>query len=102
VLFERRLFHSQFALEDQKEGMAAFLEKRKARLQESIELVERIWLKSYPPGVPAEINPDEYKSLVELFETSIRKYGEAPGVQQHGQDRISFADLDRMSRDFGA
>ena len=29
VLFERRAFHSQFALEDQKEGMAAFLEKRK-------------------------------------------------------------------------
>ena len=29
VLFERRLFHSQFALDDQKEGMAAFLEKRK-------------------------------------------------------------------------
>ena len=29
VLFERRLFHSQFALADQKEGMAAFVEKRK-------------------------------------------------------------------------
>ena len=29
ILFERRLFHSQFALEDQKEGMAAFIEKRK-------------------------------------------------------------------------
>jgi len=29
VLFERRLFHAMFALEDQKEGMAAFLEKRK-------------------------------------------------------------------------
>jgi enoyl-CoA hydratase len=29
VLFERRLFHSQFALDDQKEGMAAFVEKRK-------------------------------------------------------------------------
>jgi enoyl-CoA hydratase len=29
VLFERRVFHSQFGLEDQKEGMAAFLEKRK-------------------------------------------------------------------------
>ena len=29
VLFERRMFHSQFALEDQKEGMAAFVEKRK-------------------------------------------------------------------------
>ena len=29
VRFERRLFQSQFALEDQKEGMAAFVEKRK-------------------------------------------------------------------------
>ena len=29
VRFERRLFHSTFATEDQKEGMAAFIEKRK-------------------------------------------------------------------------
>jgi len=29
VLFERRVFHAQFGLEDQKEGMAAFVEKRK-------------------------------------------------------------------------
>jgi enoyl-CoA hydratase len=29
VRFERRLFHSGFAVEDQKEGMAAFIEKRK-------------------------------------------------------------------------
>ena len=29
VLFERRMFHSLFATEDQKEGMAAFVEKRK-------------------------------------------------------------------------
>jgi len=29
VLFERRLFHAMFALEDQKEGMAAFVQKRK-------------------------------------------------------------------------
>jgi enoyl-CoA hydratase len=29
VLFERRVFQSQFTLEDQKEGMAAFVEKRK-------------------------------------------------------------------------
>jgi enoyl-CoA hydratase len=31
--FERRLFHSMFALEDQKEGMAAFAEKRPARFR---------------------------------------------------------------------
>jgi len=33
VLFERRLFHAAFALEDQKEGMAAFVEKRKPRFK---------------------------------------------------------------------
>ncbi len=33
LLFERRVFHSAFALEDQKEGMAAFAEKRKATLK---------------------------------------------------------------------
>lgn len=33
LLFERRLFHSLFALEDQKEGMAAFLEKREPRFR---------------------------------------------------------------------
>ena len=31
LLFERRVFHSAFALNDQKEGMAAFVEKRKAK-----------------------------------------------------------------------
>ena len=33
VLFERRLFHAAFALDDQKEGMAAFVEKRKPRFK---------------------------------------------------------------------
>ncbi len=33
VLFERRVFHSLFATEDQKEGMAAFVEKRKAKFK---------------------------------------------------------------------
>src|SRR5438034_9896840 len=63
--------------------------------------MERIWLKSYPPGVPADINPDEYKSLVELFETSIGKYGGRPAFNNMGRT-IRFAELDRMSRDFGA
>ena len=30
--------------------------------------MERIWLKSYPPGVPADIDPSEFKSLVEVFD----------------------------------
>jgi enoyl-CoA hydratase len=33
ILFERRIFHSLFATEDQKEGMAAFVEKRKAKFK---------------------------------------------------------------------
>ncbi len=63
--------------------------------------MERIWLKSYPPGVPAEIDPDEFKSLVELFETSAKKYGERPAYHSMGK-AMSFAELERLSRDFGA
>ena len=38
--------------------------------------MERIWLKSYPAGVPADIDPEKFRSLVELFEKSIAKYRE--------------------------
>jgi len=34
LLFERRVFHSLFATEDQKEGMAAFAEKRQAQFRD--------------------------------------------------------------------
>jgi long-chain acyl-CoA synthetase len=63
--------------------------------------MERIWLKSYPKGVPAEINPGEYRSLVDLFERSIRAYAERPAFHCMGKT-ISFGELDRMARDFGA
>jgi len=63
--------------------------------------MERIWLKSYPPGVPADIDPNEYRSLTELFDSSIRKYGERPAYHSMGKT-ISFAELDKLSRDFGA
>jgi enoyl-CoA hydratase len=33
IRFERRVFHSMFALQDQKEGMAAFVEKRPAKFE---------------------------------------------------------------------
>ncbi|RJG11178.1 long-chain-fatty-acid--CoA ligase [Massilia cavernae] len=36
--------------------------------------MDKIWLKSYPPGVPAEIDPDQYTSLVQLLEESFSKY----------------------------
>ncbi|HYN11790.1 MAG TPA: long-chain-fatty-acid--CoA ligase [Burkholderiales bacterium] len=63
--------------------------------------MERIWLKSYPPGVPADIDPKEYRSLVELFDKSIASYGGRPAFHSMGKT-ISFAELERLSRDFGA
>jgi long-chain acyl-CoA synthetase len=63
--------------------------------------MERIWLKSYPPGVPADINPNEYRSLVELFDAGIKKYAERPAFHNMGKT-ISFGQLEAQSRDFGA
>ncbi|MGY4616515.1 acyl-CoA synthetase (AMP-forming)/AMP-acid ligase II [Bradyrhizobium sp. USDA 4472] len=36
--------------------------------------MERIWLKQYPPGVPADIEPTQYASLVDLLEESFTKF----------------------------
>ncbi|HEX2565624.1 MAG TPA: long-chain-fatty-acid--CoA ligase [Burkholderiales bacterium] len=63
--------------------------------------MERPWLKSYPAGVATEIDPSEFSSLVELFEKSIAKYAERPAFHCMGKT-MSFAELDRASRDFGA
>jgi len=63
--------------------------------------MERIWLKSYPPGVPAEIDVNQYGSLVELFEKSIRAYGDRPAFTCMGKT-ITFSELDTMARHFGA
>ena len=63
--------------------------------------MDRIWLKSYPPGVPADIDPNEFRSLVDLFDVSIRKYGARPAYHSMGKT-MTFAELERLSRDFGA
>jgi long-chain acyl-CoA synthetase len=63
--------------------------------------MERIWLKSYPPGVPAQIDTQQYSSLVELFEKSIRSFGDRPAFTCMGKT-ITFAELDVLARNFGA
>jgi len=63
--------------------------------------MEKIWLKEYPKGVPAEINPDEYSSLKAVFEDSCRQYAGLPAYSNLGAT-LSYADLERMSRQFGA
>jgi long-chain acyl-CoA synthetase len=63
--------------------------------------MERIWLKSYPAGVPADIDPSKYRSLIELFDSSIAKYRDRPAFHSMGKS-ITFDQLDKRSRDFGA
>ena len=63
--------------------------------------MEKIWLRNYPPGVPAEINPEEYPSLKHLFEEAFRKHAARPAFSNLGRT-LSYAEVDEMSRRFGA
>ena len=63
--------------------------------------MEKVWLKSYPPGGPAEIDLKQYKSLGDLFEQSCEKFRDRPAYYNLGKT-ISFGELERMSRAFGA
>ena len=63
--------------------------------------MERIWLKSYPPGVPADIDISQQRSLVELFDASVRQFGARPAFHSMGR-QITFAELETLSRGFGA
>jgi long-chain acyl-CoA synthetase len=64
-------------------------------------LVERIWLKNYPKGVPADIDPERWSSLREMFEQAVHEFGSRPAYTNMGRT-LSYADLDRQARDFGA
>jgi len=63
--------------------------------------MDKIWLKHYPEGVPAEINPEEFPSLKHMFEESCRKYATRPAFTNLGRT-LSFAEVDELSRRFGA
>lgn len=63
--------------------------------------MEKIWLKNYDPRVPAEINPDRYSSIVDIFEQSIKQYSANVSYINMGKS-ITFAQLDQLSRDFAA
>jgi long-chain acyl-CoA synthetase len=60
-----------------------------------------IWLNSYPEGVPADIDPTQYSSLVALLEESFSKYAERAAYSFMGKD-FSFAQVDRESLAMGA
>ncbi len=63
--------------------------------------MEKIWLKSYPPGVPADIDPDQYRSLVHLLEEAFQKYADRNAYVCMDKF-LTYAELDTYSRQLGA
>jgi long-chain acyl-CoA synthetase len=63
--------------------------------------VEKIWLKHYPKGVPAEIDVSEYASVRDVFDESVAKFAARPAYTCMGKS-ITFGELDTLSAAFGA
>ncbi|MGN6112310.1 MAG: AMP-binding protein [Luteimonas sp.] len=62
---------------------------------------ERPWLANYPAGVPAEIDPDAYPSIVAVLEDAIARFRDRPAFSSFGKV-ITYAELDRLSAQFAA
>ncbi|MPS50225.1 long-chain-fatty-acid--CoA ligase [Pigmentiphaga sp.] len=63
--------------------------------------MQRPWLAHYPPGIPADIDPGRYRSLVQLLEESFEQFAERPAFVCMGKT-LAYADIDAMSRKLGA
>jgi len=66
-----------------------------------LQAVSRPWLKNYPPGVSADVDPSRYRSLVELLEESFRRHASRDAAACMGA-RVSYAELDDASAALGA
>lgn len=58
--------------------------------------MDKIWLKEYQEGVPHEINPDQYTSLVQLAEEAFTKYSNDPAFINMGH-MLNFKQIDELS-----
>src|SRR4051812_39283761 len=65
------------------------------------DMSDRPWLKAYSPGVPADIDPSQYVSLVQLMEESFQKFAGKPAYSFMGRE-VSFAETDSLSGAFAA
>jgi long-chain acyl-CoA synthetase len=63
--------------------------------------VDRFWLKSYPPGVPADIDPAAYPSVVSLFEESFSRYRDSRAYVCMDK-ALTFGEVDSLSTALGA
>lgn len=63
--------------------------------------MDKIWLKSYPAEIPAEIDPQQFKSLNQIVATSCQQFAQRAAYEQMGRS-ISFAELDQHIDAFAA
>ncbi len=64
-------------------------------------MTDRIWLKSYPQGVPADIDASQYASVVDMMEESFKKYADRAAYSFMGKEQ-SYKQVDELSQAFGA
>ncbi len=64
-------------------------------------MMDKPWLKSYPPGVPAQIDLGGYRSIVDLLEQSCSKYKDRMAYHNMGAE-LSYSELDYLTRNFAA
>jgi len=65
------------------------------------DALKKVWLNRYPADVPAQINPDRYHSLVDLFEQSCTRFADQPAFTNMGEV-MTFRKLEERSRAFAA
>jgi long-chain acyl-CoA synthetase len=61
--------------------------------------MELVWLRSYPPGVPAKVDVSAYRSIGELFDASVAAYAGRAAYVNMGT-AITYCELDRLTRRF--
>ena len=63
-------------------------------------MTDRIWLKSYPPGVSSDIDVSRYASMVDMMEESFKKFADRPAYSFMGKEQ-SYRQVDELSQTFG-
>ena len=63
-------------------------------------MTTRHWQASYG-SIPKDINPDAYRSVVDLMDQAMKRFADKPAFRCAGQT-LSYAEVDRLSRDFAA
>jgi long-chain acyl-CoA synthetase len=58
--------------------------------------MEKVWLKSYPPGVPEEVDLDAYSSVTDVFEQAIQRFGKSPCFANMGTT-LTYDEMDRYT-----